>query len=120
MAHILSRAPFALLLLGLAAACGAQDGEGPTSARTPAITRITVSPNSQVTQVGMRVQLAATAYDPSGREVRDVEFQWSSSNPDIAAVDGGGSVLTRELGWVGIKASAGGAAGTALLAVEAR
>lgn len=120
MAHIFSRAPFALLLLGLAGACGVQGEEGPTSARPSEITRITVSPASQVTQVGMRVQMAATAYDPSGREVQDVEFQWSTSNPDIAVVDGGGSVLTRELGWVGIKASASGAAGTALLAVEAR
>jgi uncharacterized protein YjdB len=120
MAHTLSRAPFALLLLGLAAACGVQGDEGPTSVRPSGVARITVSPNSQVTQVGMRVQLAATAYDPSGREVQDIEFEWSTSNPDIAVVDGGGSVLTRESGWVGIKASAAGAAGTALLAVEAR
>jgi hypothetical protein len=82
--------------------------------------RITISPNATAIQVGNTVSFQGTYYDSLGNSVAVTAFQWTSSNPAIAAVDANGLALGKQPGQVRIVASARGVSSDpALLTVVA-
>ena len=62
---------------------------------------------SALDTIGATVQLQAVARDANGHTV-PVEFDWASSDPSIATVDGSGLVMARGDGMTEIRASSGG------------
>lgn len=89
-------------------------GHVTVSVVTPALTGITVSPATATLAVGQTQQLAATAQyanDTTG----DITAQvgWSSSDTQVASVDGDGVVTALGPGTTTITASEGGIAGQA-------
>lgn len=85
-----------LFLLGAAAAC----------ARKPA--SIQVSPRKVLLYgVDRSQRLTARVLDKSGQELEKVRAAWSSSAPDVAAVDDGGRVLSKKEGKATITSQVG-------------
>jgi Bacterial Ig-like domain (group 2) len=94
-----------LLLLAAAAGC----------ARKPA--SVQVSPKKVLLYgVDRSQRLTARVLDKSGRELEGVRVAWSSSAPDVAAVDEGGLVVSKKEGKATITGQVGPA--TAQVAVE--
>ena len=81
--------------------------------------QVRVSPDSvTLVALGDTVRLAAEALDANGHLVEGAEFQWSSSNSWVAAVDGSGLVTGKGAGSATITASASHAGGASLITVE--
>ena len=85
-------------LLGLFAACGGQELEVPVSS-------VSVNQPSAELTIGQTLQLSATVspYDATNKNVL-----WTSANPSVASVSGGGLVTAVAEGHAEITASAGG------------
>jgi uncharacterized protein YjdB/DNA/RNA endonuclease G (NUC1) len=85
-------------LLGLFAACGGQELEVPVSS-------VSVNQPSAELTIGQTLQLSATVspYDATNKDVL-----WTSANPSVASVSGGGLVTAVAEGHAEITASAGG------------
>ena len=79
---------------------------------------VVVSPASDTVAPGDTLRLAAEAFDESGHRVEGAEFTWSSSNVDVARVDGSGLVAGAAEGTATITATAGSASGTSEITVE--
>lgn len=59
---------------------------------------VRVTPSFATVPIGSRLQLTATLYDKRGGVITGRETTWTSSNPDVAAVDAGGLVTARTKG----------------------
>lgn len=70
--------------------------------------RITIDPISAAVEVNKSTRFQAVYYDSVGNAVAGVTFQWSSSDPNIAAVDANGLVSGKQVGQVQISAKARG------------
>ena len=82
------------------------------------VASVEVSPSvDELTALGQTVQLTAEAFDENGEAVAGVEFSWESSDAAIATVDAGGLVTGVAVGTATIRASVGGAQGTAEITV---
>jgi hypothetical protein len=87
---------FCLLLLAAAAAC----------ARKPA--SVQVSPKKVLLYgIDRSQRLTARVLDKNGRELEGLRAVWSSSAPDVAAVDEGGLVLSKKEGKATITGQVG-------------
>lgn len=82
------------------------------------LNHVTVSPAlDTLPEVGATTFLTATGRDRFGDPVDGVTFTWSSANPAVATVDGGGTVTARGGGTTEIIASTGELSGTATIVV---
>jgi uncharacterized protein YjdB len=98
----------ALVFLASAGACSSES-IGPA---TSGIGSMTVIPSSTTIGEGEAVQLTATLVDEFGDPLQ-ATVSWSSSNPSVATVSVGGTVVGRQAGSAAITASARGRAHTA-------
>lgn len=80
---------------------------------------LSVIPETADLALGSTLQLAAEARDREGRALSGHSVAWSSDDPAVATVDGGGRVTGAGPGTTVIRASAGSAEGTASLTVLA-
>lgn len=64
------------------------------------------APTTTLTSIGETVQLTATAYDENDDSLDDVEFEWSTSDKQVAKVDGNGLATAVGDGIATIKAKA--------------
>jgi uncharacterized protein YjdB len=85
---------------------------------TIVITPSTATVLSTGPQAGRRVQLAAKAFDATGRELIGRTFSWESDLPLIATVANDGWVTGVAEGTATITASIGGRSGTAIITVR--
>ena len=106
------------LLASLAWLCSlACVGGSPVDSRP--VARVTVTPRTAtVTAPGATVQFAAVALDASGNPMEGTEFLWKSEDLSIATVDHSGLATAKAYGTTTITASARGALGGAVLAVN--
>ncbi len=102
---------FGLLLA--AGSCGSDGGVG-----TPGVASILVEPALELAvEVGDTVRLHARVLDAVDRPVSAATVTWSSGNPAVASVDGGGLVTAVGAGATPITARAGGISGTGTVEV---
>ncbi|MCC6316302.1 MAG: Ig-like domain-containing protein [Gemmatimonadaceae bacterium] len=85
----------------------------------PGIAQVTVTLNSGTLNVGQTTQAAAVATDDNGNTVAAPVLTWSSSDPTIASVNGGGIISAVSGGTATIMASVGGVTGAASITVNA-
>ncbi len=85
----------------------------------PVLTRIEVAPAALTLPIGVQQQFGARAFDQRGQEMRGVMFAWTSSDPNVAAIDQSGLTDTRAQGTTTISATAQGVAGSVALDVVA-
>jgi hypothetical protein len=97
-----------VLLSSLIAGTACDSGLGPND-----VANVIVSPSSNVLQVGMGVQLTATALAQDGTNVPGLAPSWRSSDSTIATVDQSGLVSTRAAGSATVTATVAGKSGTA-------
>jgi uncharacterized protein YjdB len=83
------------------------------------IKNVSISPQADTIGVGDRLQLSATAYAEGAVKLPNADFQWWSSNPEIASIDAQGLVTAHAPGMATVGALAGMAAGGARLVVVA-
>jgi len=67
---------------------------------------------------GTSVQLTAIVLDANSAVLANVPVTWSSSNPNVAAIDANGVLTATTPGFVTITATGGGVSGTAFMHVE--
>lgn len=105
---MMKRLLFAALLL---AACG----DGAVDPDDLAIVRVELAPDTAEIALGDTLRMQALAYDRVGPVLRRIT--WTSSNPSIATVDSLGTVRTKTVGTVTIRATAEQVTGEAQLTV---
>jgi len=98
------RSTRALALFFAIAAC-TDDSLGP---RTAGVGTMTVVPSTATIGQGEALQLTARLVDEFGDPLEGVAVKWTSSNPAVATVSVGGTVLGRRPGSAAITANAGG------------
>lgn len=110
-------ATFAPLACAFAAASCATD---PLGAPLAAVVRIEVTgaPVDGVMLPGWDRTLVATAIGPNDAVMDDVELEWSSSDADVATVDGAGNVAAVAPGEVSIRVEAEGLTAAVPLSVR--
>ena len=67
--------------------------------------------------LGERARLFVVAEDTAGRALPDCPFTWTSSEPDVVAVDGDGGVVALQLGAARIRVASGAIAAEASIVV---
>jgi len=83
-----------------------------------ALASVEISPAADtVTALGVIVQFEAIARDTSDNTISGRIFDWRSSDPSVAAVDGTGRVVTAATGTTTITATTGGVSSSAELTV---
>jgi uncharacterized protein YjdB len=113
MSHPPSTTPLAWsVMLVLAVAC-TNESLGPAISADGSMT---VTPSTATINQGQAVQLTARLVDEFGDPL-SAKVSWSSSNPSVATVSVGGTVLGRREGRAAIIASAGGRAQSAAVHV---
>ena len=70
-----------------------------------------------IAALGETLRLVAEAFDENGHAVEGAEFTWSSSDDEVAAVDGSGLVTAAGNGTATITATAGSASGSTTVTV---
>lgn len=111
--------PSLLSLLALLAvlACGGEDG--PTEPPPAVLDRIELAPGqAALYALGTTLDFGADGFTSSGAPVTDVAFTWSSSDPSVASIDGGGRATATGFGSTVISATADGVTGQATLFVR--
>lgn len=72
------------------------------------IASITVTPASQtLSSVGGTIQFSAVAKDSEGTLIPNIPFTWTSSNTQVASINGNGELTVTGVGLTDITASAG-------------
>ena len=84
----------------------------------PTAQRVEITPASATIATGGSFRLTATVYDTRGNVIPGAAVTWSSSDTEIATVDGDGRVRGERAGNATITASSGNASGTARIRVE--
>lgn len=107
-----TRALLALAILASAGACS-NESIGPA---TSGVGSMTVVPRQATIGEGQAVQLTASLVDEFGEPLQ-AEVFWYSSNPSVATVSVGGTVVGRREGRAAITATAHGRAQTAAVQV---
>lgn len=82
------------------------------------ITRVEVSPQRDSLEVGDRREFQARAYDASGNQNTDADFQWVSTNENIASINLHGELKALAPGRTDIIARSEGHADTARVVVK--
>jgi uncharacterized protein YjdB len=84
----------------------------------PTAQRVEITPASATIAPGGSFGLTATVYDTRGNVIPGAAVTWSSSDTEVATVDGNGRVRGERAGNATITASIGNASGTARIRVE--
>jgi len=101
-----------LLVTSLALACG--DSTSP-----PVPSRVVVTPIShKMTYLGENVQYSARLEGDKGREMSDVVFNWTTSDPSLATISSSGLATGVKAGIVSVAATAEGTSGFANLTLD--
>ena len=79
---------------------------------------VTVSPATATISLGDTLRLVARAVDANGNVIEGAEFEWSSDDPSVVAVDPTGRVTGAGEGGATITAAAGDGAGSAEIVVD--
>ncbi len=91
--------------------------EGSTSLEN--VVSVRVTPESPTVEVGITIQFRAEALDASGSVVPGIEFEWTSSRPEVASVTGDGVAAGLTEGTASISATtASGTTASQSLLVE--
>lgn len=85
--HNLIHLGMALALIGALVLAGCDSNE---VAEDPEIARIDISPDNASIAVGEQVDFSAVALTASGDTVRDVEWEWVSTDPAVFTVENNG------------------------------
>ena len=86
----------------------------------PTAARIEISPPSAtLTEMGETLQLTATVYDNNDEVLVGAAVSWTSSNPSIATVDGGGLVTAASNGYTQITVRSGAVSASVSITVSA-
>jgi hypothetical protein len=104
----------AIILLAALPAAACSDTAGPVTESVGAV--VITAPYTEL-QIGATVQLVATVLDPSGVATLARRVSWSSSHPDIAAVEQVGRVAGIAAGTATIRATAGSVSDSVLIRV---
>jgi len=84
----------------------------------PVLDRIEVTPSTFTLDLNATKQFTATAYDQFGKEMTDVEFNWSCSNETVGTIDKSKGLFTaKAAGTTTITATASGKSGMATVTV---
>jgi hypothetical protein len=85
----------------------------PVQVTWPRVARIeVVRPDELTLYAGTSVRFAANAFFAAGGEHGEASYDWSSSDPTVATVDGRGNVTAHGMGSVSVHADFDGARGT--------
>lgn len=95
----------------LLAACGSES----VSAVEPSI--VVISPGEETLYLAETREFSAEVQDADGNALPDREVEWTSSDPDVASVNGDGVVEAHAEGTAEIRASFEGLTGTAAVTV---
>ncbi len=101
----------ALLALLALSSCG-EDGPTEPTAQLPSTINLS-SYDFAFTAIGQTLRITATVLDQESRLIPGASVTWSSSNPNVAKVDAGGTVTAASNGSAQITASFGQARATA-------
>ena len=85
-----------------------------------AVATVAVAPAADTLLTGDTLRLVAQAFDENAHRIESAEFDWSSSDPSVATVDGSGLVRGVAQGVASVTATAGSARGTAGITVLPR
>ncbi|HET7564657.1 MAG TPA: Ig-like domain-containing protein [Gemmatimonadaceae bacterium] len=108
------------LAIGTAIIAASAEGASGTATITvtpPPVAKVAVLPESAQTTVGATVQLQAVTYDALGNVLTGRTISWSSSNQQVATVDGNGRVKALAAGAVPISATSEGQTGSATITI---
>lgn len=92
---------------------GSKTPRSSSKSKTSGVTSVSVSPSNAMLEVGGSVRLSANV-SPSGT----AKVSWSSSNPSVAVVDGGGHVSAVGRGTTRITASCGDKSASCTVTVD--
>ena len=119
-AHLRRRVRSAAALAAAAVvwACG-DDPAAPLSIPPPPrpASVLVIPASAGLDALGAMVQLSAEVLDQDGRVMEGAQVEWRSTDPAVASVDGTGLVTAVSNGKATVAARAGGASGTAAIAV---
>jgi hypothetical protein len=102
--------------VALVAACGS-DPAGP-GGEVPRLVSVTVAPAfGRLVSAGDSLLFAASALYDDG-SMRDIAPSWSSSDPDVAAIDPDGWAVARATGFVSVEARFEGQSATGALLID--
>jgi Bacterial Ig-like domain (group 2) len=90
------------------ASSGGKSGTVSVVSQLTPVFRITVAPPTLSLNLGLTVQLTATAYDSSGNVLSGRVAVWSIDSPSLASVSVGGIVSAIAIGTVNVTATIGG------------
>lgn len=103
----------------IAASAGGRSGTADMTIIPPPVASVSVDPPSATFRVRESIQLRATPRDAAGNPLPGRPVSWSSDDPEVAAVDGGGVVTARKPGAATITATSEGSSGSAAINVTA-
>lgn len=94
-----------LLVVSLITACS---GDSPSTPAPSVVTRVQVTPDSAVVEIGKTQTFSAQALTATGTPVSGRTVQWSSDKQSVATVDGAGVVTAAGAGTAKITATVDG------------
>ena len=118
MTRAVRRAAAVLVAASTLAVAGCRDGGGVGTERPTPVARVAVTPPADTLAPGETAELRAAPTDSAGRPIDAAAVLWSSSDPDVATVDGSGRVRALAPGAALVAAVAGGVRGEARLLVR--
>lgn len=98
---------------------GEIEGKSQLSIEWAPVVRVEVSPEVDSLEVGDRREYRARAFDEAGNEVTDADFQWVSTNENVASINLHAELEALAPGRTDIIARSQGEADTARVVVEA-
>jgi len=107
--HVAQTALWRVLLSLTAMGCGGTGGgDGGSTAPNTGVVRVSVEPASLTLFVGQRGVATATAYNGQALQVTGQPVAWTSTAPQVATVDGTGTITAVSSGSASIRATIGG------------
>ena len=106
----------AVLITGLATACGDDGGGGGIQEPNPVASVTVTAPTTEI-RVGETVQLTATARDANGTVLEGKSFEWTSGIGTVASVSPTGLVTGLVKGQSEIRATTEGVTGSIVITV---
>ncbi len=112
-------AALAGLVPALVLACGGSDSTTGLPEGEPTASEVSVSPEAATAEaLDITVEFQATVLNSQDEEIGGAPVSWSSSDTDVAEVDGDGVATALANGTAEIEAESNGVTGTAVLTVD--